>query len=816
MGGCASQPVHPSYVAAQEAELERFRGTPRSPGPVPTTEARQPEEAWESPSGDGGDVVDDAYCDDNADAGDCPRTTTPVGTLSPVGPVTEVFGGKRKDAAPPPAAPGAGAASPQTAKAKPPKKLTIEEERQMLRQKLAECEELMIKGTEKALLMATMEESMEHLARQLRTEQDARRVAELAIEDERKLRRQIEDKVDIEVRLRQEIENRVRDANEVAKQAETLAWKARRAQELDEIEQTNKKLRANDPERNARLEVELAQTKRLLNEERARARAERAVAETDQKAAEDRPRLDEDSEKTRFERRVKEEVLLAMAKHEREMTIALSKAAEDKVNALEQAAVQKRQTISQLEEFHKSELRRVEERAEKAIEAARTEMRPQRAEFEALVQQRLDDHKKFVDERKQALALAGEEYETNLDRIRQSHEAEVKGLREAAENLMATLKWEAEGEEGTRARMIEDIGRQLRDTKEILDREARLRERAEARSEADLAARRDAEKNARAAELRARDAEDRAYEAQRYVQAAERRTKTQYLEIERVRRAGEKRREIHLLEPGETPRPNTADVAVDALEADLGLVIDDEREKALADARLAVHDATAPYRAAVADLEEYLAGVNETENRVNPRKKLDMEKAAEECRRRLLAASETCAKLLAELEETQSGALERTRGEREGLFSERERRRREEQKAEAARAQKEKEEEEERARVAAEEKEREARRARIAKLQAKNAKKRGDGPGDGSGSGSESESDSESDSSDSSSGSSSDSDGDGDKENAAGKKGGKDPARVASPVVESKGRLHAGAVVQEPSRPRVKMFEFSALERHKQ
>ena len=81
--------------------------------------------------------------------------------------------------------------------------------------------------------------------------------------------------------------------------------------------------------------MELAQTKRLLNEERARARAERAVAETDQKAAEDRPRLDDDSEKTRFERRVKEEVLLAMAKHEREMTIALSKAAEDKVNALE-------------------------------------------------------------------------------------------------------------------------------------------------------------------------------------------------------------------------------------------------------------------------------------------------------------------------------------------------------------------------------------------------------------------------------------------------------------------------------------------------
>ena len=813
MGGCASQPVHPSYVAAQEAELERFRGTPRCPGPVPTTEARQPEEAWESPSGDGGDVVDDTYGADNADAGDCPRTTTPVGTLSPVGPVTEgVFGGKRKDAAPPPA-PGAGAASPQTAKAKPPKKLTIEEERQMLRQKLAECEELMIKGTEKALLMATMEESMEHLARQLRTEQDARRVAELAIENERKLRRQIEDKVDIEVRLRQEIENRVRDANEVAKQAETLAWKARRAQELDEIEQTNKKLRANDPERNARLEVELAQTKRLLNEERARARAERAVAETDQKAAEDRPRLDEDSEKTRFERRVKEEVLLAMAKHEREMTIALSKAAEDKVNALEQAAVQKRQTISQLEEFHKSELRRVEERAEKAIEAARTEMRPQRAEFEALVQQRLDDHKKFVDERKQALALAGEEYETNLDRIRQSHEAEVKGLREAAENLMATLKWEAEGEEGTRARMIEDIGRQLRDTKEILDREARLREQAEARSEADLAARRDAEKNARAAELRARDAEDRAYEAQRYVQAAERRTKQQYLEIERVRRAGEKRREIHLLEPGEMPRPNTADIAVDALEADLGLVIDDEREKALADARLAVHDATAPYRAAVADLEEYLAGVNETDNRVNPRKKLDMEKAAEECRRRLLAASETCAKLLADLEETQSGALERTRGEREGLFSERERRRREEARAEAA---KEKEEEEERARLANEEKEREARRARIAKLQAKNASSSGAGPADGSGSGSDSESNS-SDASSSSSGSSdSDSDSDGDKENATRKKGGKDPARMASPVVESKGRWHACAVVQEPPAPRVKLFQFSALERHKQ
>ena len=49
MGGCASQPVHPSYVAAQEAELTRFRGTPASPGP--TTEARAADAAWESPSG---------------------------------------------------------------------------------------------------------------------------------------------------------------------------------------------------------------------------------------------------------------------------------------------------------------------------------------------------------------------------------------------------------------------------------------------------------------------------------------------------------------------------------------------------------------------------------------------------------------------------------------------------------------------------------------------------------------------------------------------------------------------------------------------
>ena len=69
----------------------------------------------------------------------------------------------------------------------------------------------------------------------------------------------------------------------------------------------------------------------------------------------------------------------------------------------------------------------------------------------------------------------------------------------------------------------------------------------------------------------------------------------------------------------------------------------------------------------------------------------------------------------------------------------------------------------------------------------------------------------------SSSGSSdSDSDSDGDKENATRKKGGKDPARMASPVVESKGRWHAGAVVQEPPAPRVKLFQFSALERHKQ
>ena len=58
------------------------------------------------------------------------------------------------------------------------------------------------------------------------------------------------------------------------------------------------------------------------------------MAETAAAALEDKPRMDADADKTRFEREVKEEVLLAMAKHEREMTVALSKAAEDKVNAL--------------------------------------------------------------------------------------------------------------------------------------------------------------------------------------------------------------------------------------------------------------------------------------------------------------------------------------------------------------------------------------------------------------------------------------------------------------------------------------------------
>ena len=796
MGGCASQPVHPSYVAAQEAELTRFRGTPASPGP--TTEARAADAAWESPSG-AVDGVNVGVMDDVDDDGVMPLTTTPV--LSPVGPVTEaVFGGKKKDGATGQAEQGA--ASPPAAKAKPPKKLTIEEERQMLRVKLAECEELMIKGTEKALLMATMEESMEHLAKQLRTEQDARRVAELAIETERTLRRQVEDKVDLEVRLRQEVELRVKDANEIAKQAETLAWKARRAKELDELADVNKKSRATDPDRNNRLEVELAETKRLLNEERARARAERAVAETAAAALEDKPRMDADADKTRFEREVKEEVLLAMAKHEREMTVALSKAAEDKVNALEQAAVQKRQTIQQLEEFHKTELRRVEERATKLIESARTEMRPQRAEFEALVQKRLDDHKAFVEERKQALLLAREDYEANIQKLKLSHEAEVKGLREAAENLIATLKWEAEGEEGTKAQIIEDVGRQLRDTKEILDREAKLREAAEARSAADIEARRDAEKRARVAELRARDAEDRAYEAQRYVQAAERRTKQQYLEIERVRRAGEKRREIHLMESGTLPRPNTADQAVAALEDELGLVIDDEREKALADARLAVHDATAPYRAAVANLEEYLDSVDEENNRLNPRKKLDLEKAAEDQKRKLLAASETCARLLVDLEQAQNDVLEKTKGEREGLFSEREKRRREDARLEKERLEKEQAEETERTRIVAEQREREARQKRLAKLQAKNAKAaEGDAGSDSDSSSSSSSSDSDSDS---------DSDSSGDKENAT-------KGRVASPVVESKGRWTrgGGGVNGEPPPPQVKTFQFSALEREK-
>ena len=182
---------------------------------------------------------------------------------------------------------------------------------------------------------------------------------------------------------------------------------------------------------------------------------------------------------------------------------------------------------------------------------------------------------------------------------------------------------------------------------------------------------------------------------------------------------------------------------------------------------------------------------------------LDLEKAAEDQKPKLLAASETCARLLVELEQAQNDVLEKTKGEREGLFSEREKRRREDARLEKERLEKEQAEETERTRIVAEQREREARQKRLAKLQAKNAKAaEGDAGSDSDSSSSSSSSDSDSDSSDS--------DSSGDKENAT-------KGRVASPVVESKGRWTrgGGGVNGEPPPPQVKTFQFSALEREK-
>ena len=249
-------------------------------------------------------------------------------------PVTEgLFGGKKKtpEPTPPPAAssgaasvtaPAPAASSPPPSKAPPKKKLTAaqqnEEDRATLHRKLQEAEALMIKATEKSIALATIEESMLRLQKLVLVERDGRRVAEVEAEEANRSLQRAEEKLKREMEERHVMQLRVTAAQELAGEAED------KYRELKMLDRTKEKVAAESfnggdrSEHEKILEQDLANARRELAEALAAEKEARAIKELDARTAEERPRIDEDLERVKVERRIKEAVQMALAKHERE------------------------------------------------------------------------------------------------------------------------------------------------------------------------------------------------------------------------------------------------------------------------------------------------------------------------------------------------------------------------------------------------------------------------------------------------------------------------------------------------------------------
>ena len=147
---------------------------------------------------------------------------------------------------------------------------------------------------------------------------------------------------------------------------------------------------------------------------------------------------------------------------------------------------------------------------------------------------------------------------------------------------------------------------ELAEVKKAFERERTLRRAAEDNSARDMRARDEAEAEFARLRLDRREALDLVSEARRARDTAERRTKETYLEIERARVAGEKRRFMHSADLADQ-RPSTAEREVEQLPRALGLLFEDDLIAAVAEARARTHDLTAPKRAADLELEKYRA-----------------------------------------------------------------------------------------------------------------------------------------------------------------------------------------------------------------
>ena len=531
--------------------------------------------------------------------------------MSPVAVTEGLFGGKKESprgnatAAPPRSvAASASTASPQGASApKAHKKLTAaqqqEADRKSLQEKLRTVDDLMFKATQKSIALATMEESMIRLQRSVAVERDGRVVAEQRAEQERLARERAELKIQKEIEERHDLIARLDRANDVARHAENEARDIR----------LGMKYRDAEVDRSAQekiLEADLALVRRELAETVARHNEERTVKDLGERMAEERPRLDEDSERTRVERRIKEAVQMALAKHEREASMALMKASEEKVRALEVASVQRRQAMEVQARLHQEELRRAQEAAARDVETLREELRPTRWEIEKLQEDRMEDQKKHAEDRRLALEQAKVEYEANLEKIKLSHAYELSTLRGANEERLAVYERERAKNETKFSVLTSTLTVELNEVKAAFERERELRRVAEDNSARDMRARDEAEAEFERLRLDRREALDLVSEARRARDTAERRTKETYLEIERARVAGEKRRFMHSTDLAEQ-RPSTAEREVAELPQALGLLFEDDLIAAVAEARAEVHDLTAPKRAADLELEKYRA-----------------------------------------------------------------------------------------------------------------------------------------------------------------------------------------------------------------
>ena len=464
-------------------------------------------------------------------------------------------------------------------------------------EKLAAVDDLMFKATQKSIALATMEESMIRLQKAIAVERDGRVVAEAEAEVQRSAREKAEQKIQKEIEERHDLIARLDRANDVARRAENEARDLRLAAKYRDVE----------VDRSAQekiLEADLALVKREFAEFRANRAEEKTIRDLERRMAEERPRLDEDSERTRTERRIKEAVQMALAKHEREASLASMKASEEKIRALEVAGVQRRQAMEVQARIHQEELRRVQESAARDAETIREEMRPARWEVEKLQRDRLEDQRKHAEDRRLALRQASLEYEANLEKIKVSHALELHTLRRANEDRLAVHERERARSETKFSALTSTVSTDLARTEAAFKRERELRRVAEDNSARDLRARDEAEAEFESLRAERREAMDLVSEARRARDTAERRTKETYLEIERAKVAGEKRIMMHSDDVLDQ-RPSTAEMEVSELPRSLGLVYDDDLIAAVANARAEVHDLTAPKRAADLELRRY-------------------------------------------------------------------------------------------------------------------------------------------------------------------------------------------------------------------